>query len=120
MIYEVRTYTLSPGKVAEFEERFAKRLPTREKHSKLGGFWHTDLGPLNQVIHVWPFEDLQQRQNVRDAMAADTELQQLGNKLGWSAKRRCSPRFEATFNRQKYTRHIHAVPATPPDPRQLS
>jgi len=76
MIYEVRTYTLSPGKVAEFEERFAKRLPTREKHSKLGGFWHTDLGPLNQVIHVWPFEDLQERQNVRDAMAADTELQQ--------------------------------------------
>jgi hypothetical protein len=31
MIYEVRTYTLRPGgAVAEFEERFAKRLPLRE------------------------------------------------------------------------------------------
>ena len=32
MIYEVRTYTLRPGgAVAEFEERFAKRLaPTGE------------------------------------------------------------------------------------------
>lgn len=76
MIYEMRTYTLSPGKVAEFEERFAKRLPYREKHSKLGAFWHTDFGPLNQVIHIWPYEDLQERQNVRDAMATDTELQQ--------------------------------------------
>ena len=33
MLYEVRTYTLRPGTVAEFEERFAKRLPLREKHS---------------------------------------------------------------------------------------
>jgi hypothetical protein len=57
MIYEVRTYTLRPGTVAEFEERFAKRLPLREKHSKLGAFWHTEFGPLNQVIHVYPYEN---------------------------------------------------------------
>ena len=36
MIYEVRTYTLRPGTLAEFEERFAKRLPLREKHSNWG------------------------------------------------------------------------------------
>jgi hypothetical protein len=42
MIYEVRTYTLRPGSVAEFEERFAKRLALREQHSKLGAFWHTE------------------------------------------------------------------------------
>lgn len=77
MIYEVRTYTLRPGTVAEFEERFAKRQPLREKHSKLGAFWHTDFGPLNQVIHVWPYEDLQQRTAVREAMAKDTALAQL-------------------------------------------
>ena len=41
MIYEVRTYTFRPGTVAEFEERFAKRLPLREKHSKLGAFFGT-------------------------------------------------------------------------------
>ena len=44
MIYEVRTYTLRPGTLAEFEERYAKRLPLREKHSKLGAFWHTEFG----------------------------------------------------------------------------
>jgi len=74
VIYEVRTYTLKTGAVAEFEERFAKRKPIREKHSKLGGFWHTDFGPLNQVIHAWPYDDLQHRTAVREAMAKDTEL----------------------------------------------
>jgi hypothetical protein len=77
MIYEVRTCTLRPGTVAEFEERFAKRLPLREKHSKLGVFWHTEFGPLNQVIHVYPYEDLQQRTAVRAALAQDTARQQL-------------------------------------------
>jgi hypothetical protein len=77
MIYEVRTDTLRPGTVAEFEERFAKRLPLREKHSKLGAFWHTEFGPLNQVIHVYPYDDLQHRTAVRAALANDTALQQL-------------------------------------------
>jgi hypothetical protein len=49
------------------EERYAKRLPVRLKHSKLGAFWHTDFGPLNQVIHVYPYDDLNQRAAVREA-----------------------------------------------------
>ena len=77
MIYEVRTYTLRPGTVAEFEERYAKRLPLREHHSKLGAFWHTEFGPLNQVIHVYPYDDLQQRTAVRDALAHDAARAQI-------------------------------------------
>jgi NIPSNAP len=73
MIYEVRTYTLRTGAVAEFEERYQKRLALRERHSKLGAFWHTDFGPLNQVVHVYPYDDLAHRTRVRAAMAADTE-----------------------------------------------
>jgi len=70
--------TLRPGgAVAEFEERFAKRLPLREKHSKLGAFWHTEFGPLNQVIHVYPYDDLAQRTRVREALAKDTARAQL-------------------------------------------
>jgi hypothetical protein len=77
MIYEVRTYTLRPGTVAEFEERYAKRLALREQHSKLGAFWHTEVGPLNQVIHVYPYDDLQHRTAVRDALANDTARAQI-------------------------------------------
>jgi hypothetical protein len=71
MIYEVRTYTLRPGTVPEFEERYEKRLPSRLNHSPLGGFWHTEFGPLNQVVHVYPYNDLQHRTRVRSAMAND-------------------------------------------------
>src|SRR5262245_65436293 len=77
MIYEMRTYSLRTGAVAEFEERFAKRKPLREKHSKLGGLWHTEFGPLNQVVHIWPYNDLSHRTAVRDAMAKDAELSAL-------------------------------------------
>jgi len=77
MIYELRTYTLKPGSVPEFEERFAKRQPFREKHSNLGGFWHTEFGPLNEVVHIWPYESLQHRQDVRDAMSKDSDLQKM-------------------------------------------
>jgi hypothetical protein len=73
MIYEIRTYTLRPGSVPEFEERYEKRLPSRLRHSKLGGFWHTEFGPLNQVVHVYPYDDLGHRTRVRAAMAQDAE-----------------------------------------------
>jgi hypothetical protein len=65
MIYEMRTYNMKAGgAVAEFEASFGEALPHREKYSKLGAFWHTDFGPLNQVIHVWPYEDLSDREKV--------------------------------------------------------
>lgn len=65
MIIEVRTYQLKPGSVAEVEKRFGERLPAREELSKLGAFWHTEIGPLNEIIHVWPYENFQQRSDTR-------------------------------------------------------
>ena len=58
MIYEVRTYDLKPGAVEQAEEAFAEALPYREKYSPIAAFWHTDIGPLNQIIHVWGYEGL--------------------------------------------------------------
>ena len=55
MIVEIRTYTLKPGSTAQFEERFGAALPVRAKVSPLAAFWHSEVGPLNQVIHVWPY-----------------------------------------------------------------
>jgi len=71
LIYEMRTYDLRPGAVAEFEDRFREALPHREKYSKLGAFWHTQIGPLNQVIHVWPYDDLNERDRVRAEASKD-------------------------------------------------
>jgi len=65
MSIEMRTYTLQPGTVASFEERFGKALPARTKVSPLAAFWHTEVGPLNRVIHVWPYDDLGARTRLR-------------------------------------------------------
>ena len=67
MIIEMRTYTLKPGSVAEAEKRFGASLPVREKHSKLAAFWHTEVGPLNQIIHVWAYDNFEHRASVRAA-----------------------------------------------------
>ena len=73
MIYEVRTYNLQPGSVPVFEENFAKALPAREKYSKLGAFWHTEFGPLSQVIHVWPYESIEERNSIRTEAGKDPD-----------------------------------------------
>ena len=65
MIVEFRTYRLKPGSVAEAEKRFGEGLANRTKVSPLGAFWHTEVGPLNRIIHVWPYEDFAQRASVR-------------------------------------------------------
>ena len=65
MIYEVRTYTLKPGSVQAYEDNFEEGLAEREKLSPLVAFWHTEIGLLNQVIHVWPYENLEERNRIR-------------------------------------------------------
>jgi hypothetical protein len=71
MIYEIRTYTLRPGCVAEYEKRFAESVETRFKYSPMYGMWHTEIGPLNQIVHIWAYDSLQQRADTRAAAALD-------------------------------------------------
>ena len=65
MIVEFRTYRLKPGTVAQAEERFGEALPARAKISPLAAFWHTEIGPLNRIIHVWPYENFAERTRLR-------------------------------------------------------
>lgn len=67
MIIEMRTYLLKPGTVPAFEERFAEALPQRLQFSRLGAFWRSEIGTLNQVIHVWPYRDFDERERVGEA-----------------------------------------------------
>ena len=72
MIYEFRTYDLKPRSVPEFEKRSAAKIKEgRRKYSELFGFWYTEAGPLNQVVHIWPYEDLNQRSEVRAKVVED-------------------------------------------------
>jgi len=79
MIVEMRIDTLHPGTVSKFEERFREALPSRTKLSRLGAFWRTEIGTLNQVIHLWPYENLDDFARVR---AAEVMLKDWPPKIG--------------------------------------
>jgi len=65
MIYEIRTYGITAGSLAEVEKRFGEAYEGRKKYSELAAFWHTEIGPLNEIIHVWPYRDLAERTRIR-------------------------------------------------------
>ena len=71
MIYEFRTYTLTPGAVPAAVKRFGEAYEHRKKYSELAAFFTTEFGPLNQIIHVWPYESLQHRAEVRTEAVKD-------------------------------------------------
>ena len=78
MVYEMRVYTLQPGKVPEFQALIEQEaLPVISKYSKLVGWWSTEVGPLNEVVHIWAYEDLAHRTRTREAQGADPQLQAL-------------------------------------------
>ena len=75
MIYEMRTYKLHPGKVPEFEALIeSEALPHLTKFAKLVGWWSTEIGPLNEVIHLWAYEDMAQREESRKEQSEDPTL----------------------------------------------
>src|SRR5207302_9308743 len=65
MIIEMRTYRLKPGSIPEVENRFGDALRDRVKVSPLAAFFHTEVGPLNRIIHCWPYENLGERTRLR-------------------------------------------------------
>jgi len=71
MIYELRTYTLKVRALDTVNKMFAERIAHRVKYSPLAGYWYTDIGPLNQIVHIWPYQDLAERAKVREAFAKD-------------------------------------------------
>ena len=71
MIFEMRTYLMKPGSLPEVEKRFGAGLPARAKLSRFGGYWRSEVGTLNQIIHVWPYKDLNERDAIR-AKAIET------------------------------------------------
>ena len=71
MLYEFRTYQIKPTTLPEVLKRFEEGYQNRKKHSELAAFWYTEIGPLNQIVHVWPYQSLDDRARIRKAAAAD-------------------------------------------------
>jgi hypothetical protein len=73
MIYELRTYQLPVGGVPQYLETVkTKLLPVLAEHGIVPvGFWYTEIGTLNEVVHLWAFADPNERQQKWASWARD-------------------------------------------------
>jgi hypothetical protein len=74
VIYELRTYTLKPGTAPEAAKNAGSvgREVRGDNFGKLEGYWITEIGPLNQVLHLWSYKDLDERARLRAELAKNT------------------------------------------------
>ena len=67
MIYELRTYTLRAGTLGDVVKAAStvSREIRKDDYGKLEGYWMTEIGPLNQIMHLWSYRDLNERTRLR-------------------------------------------------------
>jgi hypothetical protein len=77
MIVEERIYTLYMGKTAEYLQLYGSfGYPVQVRYlPKLLGYFTTEVGPLNQVVHLWAYESFEDRRRRRAELLADPDFQ---------------------------------------------
>jgi hypothetical protein len=73
MIVEERIYTLYPGKQAEYLKHYQEEgLEVQSRIlGRMVGYFTTEVGPLNQVIHMWGYDSFEERLRRRAELFKD-------------------------------------------------
>ncbi|WP_029350229.1 NIPSNAP family protein [Bosea sp. 117] len=77
MLYELRTYRLKTGSVPAYVKLVADEgIAIQQGHlGRLVGYFSSDIGPLNEIVHIWAYESLDDRTARRARLAADPAWQ---------------------------------------------
>src|SRR6185295_5113395 len=77
MYVEERMYTLNPGTAPEYLKHYQNDgMKVQLKHlPHMVGYYVTEVGTLNMIVHMWAYESLDQRERCRAAMSADPDWQ---------------------------------------------
>ena len=69
----MRTYDIAMGKTPEYMAAVRDvALPVRESYGvKLAGWYYTDIGALNKVVHIWAYRDFAHFEEAREAFRTD-------------------------------------------------
>lgn len=77
MIVEMRTYTLKPGSAAAYLKTYEEK--GLEVHRRilgnLIGYFSTEIGNINQVVHLWGYDSFEDRQRRRAELVKNSEWQ---------------------------------------------
>jgi len=82
-IYELRTYDVVVGKMAEAISLYNTEGWTAiQRHpQRLVGYFTGDVGAINQIIHLWKFEDDADRRAFWAGVFADEAFMDFARKL---------------------------------------
>jgi hypothetical protein len=77
MFYEVRTYRLKNGSIPEYLKAVGETgITIQKKHlGKLVGYFYSEIGPINEIVHIWAFTSLDDREERRTRLMADPDWQ---------------------------------------------
>ena len=83
MIVEERIYTLYAGKVAQYLSLYqAEGLAVqKEILGNMLGYYQVEVGPQNQIVHLWAYKDFQDRTERRKLLAASEAWQTYVKKI---------------------------------------
>jgi len=75
MIIDHRTYRIKHGQSADYVALFEKfALPVMRRHQgEPIGYFETIIGPVNEVVHLWGYDDMADMEAKRAARDADPE-----------------------------------------------
>jgi len=65
-VFELRSYTLHPGNLLEWETHWRRGLQARREVMEGVGAWFVQIGELNTVHHLWQFASLEERKVRRE------------------------------------------------------
>ncbi len=83
MLVEQRIYTLHPGTVRQYFSLYETHgLAIQQRMlGRLVGYYSSEIGALNQVVHMWAFTDLVERQQRRADLLADGDFRRYVEKI---------------------------------------
>lgn len=73
MLYEMRTYRLKTGAVPAYVKLVAEEgIALQQSHlGQLVGYFTSEIGPLNEIVHIWAYASLDDRAARRARLNAD-------------------------------------------------
>ena len=85
MIVDHRTYTFRPGALKQWLKKYEMEgLPLQKKHlGEFLGLFTTEVGNLHQVVFMWAYESMGDRERRRAELEADPAWQKFIGEI-WS------------------------------------
>ncbi len=83
MYYEIRTYRVKTGGMPAYLKLVEEEgIALQKQHlGQLVGYFFSEIGPLNQIVHIWAYPSLDEREQRRQALAEDPAWQAFAPKI---------------------------------------